>query len=227
MCRGLVCVLLLQQHIPGSFLFRYGDPVRTIFRKYGEGSYRALLFDPTIIMSNQVDKFCLMRIWANSPHIGSEVARFSRKYFFSAAVVAYAVISSYQWAGFPYDNLCRSGKEDYNPITGASRTYSNVVLLNGNVLPSVTVRSDEYFQYCRQSWRGFEHLPFPPTPRQQGDQHWMTPSQEKLTRLYGNTAVFFLSGYLLYFFGAAAAGYFLSWFRGVTNPKGMSAEASV
>jgi hypothetical protein len=169
-------------------------------------------------MLTQVDKFCLMRIWANSPFIGSEVARFSRRYFFSAAVVAYAIVSSYQWAGFPYDNLCRLDE----PLTGANRTYTNVTLLNGTVLPSVTVENDEFYYFCRQNWKGFERLPFPPTPRQQGDLHWMTESQETLTRLYGYTAVIFLTGYLVFFFGAAAADYLFSWFRGVANPKGMS-----
>jgi hypothetical protein len=38
--------------------------------------------------------------------LGNTISRFSRKYFFSAAIVAMAIVSSYYWSGFPYDNLC-------------------------------------------------------------------------------------------------------------------------
>ena len=41
----------------------------------------------------------------------------SRRYFFSLAIVAMAIMSSYYWAGWPYDNLC--------PVEGetANATY--------------------------------------------------------------------------------------------------------
>lgn len=163
-----------------------------------------------------------MRIWANTPFIGPEVAKFSRRYFFSAAVVAYAIISAYQWAGFPYDDLCRS----VEPRAGAEGIYEGVVLANGDVLADpISVQNDEFFTYCRQNWRGFERLPFPPVARKQPDDaYWMTDSQETLTNMYGYTAVVFLSGYLIFFFGAAGLDYFLSWFRGVYKPKGATAD---
>lgn len=165
-----------------------------------------------------------MRVWANTPFIGSEVAKFSRRYFFSAAVVAYAIISAYQWAGFPYDNLCRKDE----PQTGAEGTYEGVSLANGGVLEDpITVENDEFFKFCRQSWRGFDRLPFPPTARQQPDDtYWMTDSQETLTGLYGYTAVVFLASYLFFFFGAAGFDYFLSWFRGVYKSKGTVTKPS-
>lgn len=52
------------------------------------------------------DRFSLMRTWKRAPMLGNTISRFSRKYFFSAAIVAQAIVSSYYWSGFPYDNLC-------------------------------------------------------------------------------------------------------------------------
>jgi hypothetical protein len=38
--------------------------------------------------------------------LGNTISSFSRKYFFSAAILAMAIASSYYWSGFPFDNLC-------------------------------------------------------------------------------------------------------------------------
>jgi hypothetical protein len=92
-----------------------------------------------LIVQYYVDKFCLMRIWAPSAALGSEVAKFSRKYMFTIAVVAYAVISAYAFAGFPYDNLCR--KDD--PTFGAAGTY-NI----RNSTNTTVVEEDEFFVFC-------------------------------------------------------------------------------
>jgi len=47
----------------------------------------------------------IQRTWKRAPMLGNTISRFSRKYFFSTALVAMAIISSYYWSGFPYDNL--------------------------------------------------------------------------------------------------------------------------
>lgn len=52
------------------------------------------------------DRFSLMRTWKRAPMLGNTISSFSRKYFFSAAIVAMAIASSYYWSGFPFDNLC-------------------------------------------------------------------------------------------------------------------------
>ena len=48
----------------------------------------------------------VQRTWRRKPMLGTTIARFSRQYFFSGAVVAKAIVASYTWAGFPYDDLC-------------------------------------------------------------------------------------------------------------------------
>ena len=52
------------------------------------------------------DKFCLMRLWSPGAFIGTQLAVFNRRYFLSAALLAFAIVSSYSYAEFPYDNLC-------------------------------------------------------------------------------------------------------------------------
>ena len=119
---------------------RYTDLTKVLFVCfYYAALYPAVFFFGTAILIVQyyADKFCLMRIWANSAALGSEVAKFSRKYFFSIAVVAYAVISAYAFAGFPYDNLCRSE----SPQFGGAGNYS----VSGEPYP-VTI--DEIFVFC-------------------------------------------------------------------------------
>ena len=60
----------------------------------------------TLAVRYWVDKFCLLRVWSPAPMLGSEIADMSRVYFFSLASVGYAVMSSYNYASFPYDNAC-------------------------------------------------------------------------------------------------------------------------
>ena len=119
---------------------RYTDLTKVLFVCfYYSALYPAVFFFGTAILIVQyyADKFCLMRIWANSAALGSEVAKFSRKYFFTIAVVAYAVISAYAFAGFPYDNLCRKKQ----PQFGAAGTY----YVENKPYP---VTEDEVFVYC-------------------------------------------------------------------------------
>ncbi len=53
-----------------------------------------------------MDRFSLMRTWKRAPALGTSISKFSRKYFISSAVIAMAIVSSYYWASFRFDNLC-------------------------------------------------------------------------------------------------------------------------
>jgi hypothetical protein len=75
--------------------------------------YYALLFPAgfffaaaTLAIHYLVDKYCLLRKWAPAPMLGSAIADMSRIYFFSSAIAVYAVVSSYNFASWPYDNAC-------------------------------------------------------------------------------------------------------------------------
>ena len=65
-----------------------------------------------------VDRFSLMRTWKRAPLLGTRISEFSRRYFFSTAVAAMALVSSYYWSGFPFDNLCDNGESSADPFEG-------------------------------------------------------------------------------------------------------------
>lgn len=147
--------------------------------------------------------------------VGSELAQFSRRYFFSGALLAYVLVSAYAWAQFPYDNLC----DPENPtVTGLSGTYDYVTA--DGTTTSVTVTQDYPVVFCRQSWLEADGFPFPPTPKLQPEGlKWMNASQERLTTIYGWTSVAALVGFIVIFFGSAISRFCLSWFKGVTEPE--------
>lgn len=163
-----------------------------------------------------------MRIWGYSPFVGSEVAQFSRKYFFSGAILAYAVISAYAWAGFPYDNLCPEAES-----SGAAGVYINATVASekNDGPQNITVVDEQFFQYCRQNWRAFNGFGFPPVPGKQPEGgEWMNENQEMLASIYGWTALAFLIGFIVLFFGSGILKYFQSWFRGIYKSEGQKQE---
>jgi hypothetical protein len=176
--------------------------------------------------NSQTDRYCLMRIWAWAPSLGGELARFSRRYFFSGALLAMAIVSSYAWAQFPYDNLC--DPTDPTDVTSGfgNKNYTNVILLNGDsVTVEVKEEHDTSVVFCNQNWREQSDIFFPPTSRvQPEDARWMDDSQEDLTDVYGWTALACLVSFVLIFFGGTVTRLFLSLFRGVHAPDGQKQE---
>jgi hypothetical protein len=88
---------------------RYTDLSSVLFLTF----YYAALFPAgyflaalTLTVHYWVDKFSLLRVWKPAPVVGSEIGRFSRTYFLSAAVAVFALMSSFNFASFPYDNAC-------------------------------------------------------------------------------------------------------------------------
>jgi hypothetical protein len=116
--------------------------------------FPAGFFFGAVILAIQyfVDKFSLMRLWGWSPLIGSDLAVFSRRYFFTSALIALSLVSSYTWAQFPYDNICDNSEAQ----SGFNGTYTEVStfrgeLVNGDGLSDVI--QDTSVVYCDQSWR--------------------------------------------------------------------------
>jgi hypothetical protein len=98
----------------------------------------------------------MMRIWGWTPFIGSQLAVFSRRFFFTGALISFAAVSSYVWAQFPYDNIC--DPNDLNNMTDVSGIYNGVEyggdtngLVNSNGIVEVTQSNSVV--YCSQSWR--------------------------------------------------------------------------
>ena len=210
---------LMNLHFQGtaySLAERYTDLSKVLFLCFFYSAlYPAVFFFGTAILAVQyyTDKFSLMRIWSNNACLGSEVAKLSRKYFFSFAVVAYAIISAYAFAGFPYDNLCLPDDE----TTGADRTYT----VSNATFTTIDVTDPRYFVFCEQRWSSFTGLPFPPTSASQpANISWMSDSQETMTTLYGWTAVAFLVGFVVLVVWSGMTSYWRSWFGGENSHNG-------
>jgi hypothetical protein len=141
-----------------------------------------------------VDRFSLMRTWKRPPQLGTSISKFSRRYFFSLAVVAMAIMSSFYWSGFPFDNLC----ELEEPVDDAYLGTFKVRALDANSrgrMHNATVQfgqGDHPYRVCSQNLmapgRSGSAFPFTPDKQPTGDE-WMTPDQEEVTIVFGWTAL--------------------------------------
>jgi hypothetical protein len=97
-----------------------------------------------------------------------------------------AIISSYYWSGFPFDNLCP---------TDQSINYTSqwtIKPLSGPELELTLSEEDTIFKYCLQDFfrfdRGEPRFPFVPGFQPEGDE-WMTDDQEIVTNIYGWSSI--------------------------------------
>jgi hypothetical protein len=148
-----------------------------------------------IILSIQyfVDRFSLFRLWGWNPQLGAELATFSRKYMILGCLAVFAIVSSFIFAQFPYDNVC----DPPDPRTGVAGGYAGVTLANGQLVNEgvtgsegiVVVNQDTSVVFCDQSRAGSDEFWFPATKRVQGDgsltwfsdeqvRFWMRPRIE-------------------------------------------------
>jgi hypothetical protein len=123
------------------------------------------------------DRFSLMRSWKRPPHLGTRISKFSRRYFFSLAILAMAVMSSYYWSGFPFDNLCMNDSFVDSEYVGSFTINANDATGLDHVPVQVTISPSSFdFRYCLQNFLkpSNEHT-FPFIPDQQaGGDEWMT-----------------------------------------------------
>ena len=129
------------------------------------------------------DRFSLMRSWKRAPSLGSRMSKFSRRYFFPLSIVSMAVLSSFYWAGFPFDNLCQLDQE-------IGQDYAGTWIVGNETI--VVEASDPAFGFCLQNFwrydRDEKRFPFLPEFQRSGAE-WMTDEQETVTRLWGWTSV--------------------------------------
>lgn len=171
---------------------RYTNMTKTLFLTFYYCSIYPSAFlvcAITLFVNFNVDKFSLMRTWQPSPAVGASIANFSRTYFMSSAFAAMAIVSSYFFAGFPYDNLCA---EDVSH----SAYYGTWQIIDGNGRTSsaTVVPGERSFKYCDQFLGPGPQFAFPVGPEKQPpDATWMTSEQEQLTGIYGIVSISALS----------------------------------
>jgi hypothetical protein len=138
-----------------------------------------------------VDKFCLLRTYGPAPQVGGDVAEFSRSYFFTSALAAYALMLSYNYAGFPFDNACNTEEA----VPAEYYEGGNFTIVNGKDEPEEFMvkveKGDAAFSFCLQDMLRFTNpRAFPALPSFQRDgMEWMSDDQERATRLLGWTSV--------------------------------------
>mmetsp|Transcript_36061 Transcript_36061/g.78980 ORF Transcript_36061/g.78980 Transcript_36061/m.78980 type:complete len:445 (-) Transcript_36061:1655-2989(-) len=171
------------------------------------------------------DRFSLMRTWKPAPKLGNRISRMSRKYFSPTAVIAMAVISSYSWTGFPYDNLCET-----NETVNDSSYYGrhNITAADNSTFAIVTVGPrDETYRYCLQDLIRMPNvIAFPALPvwQPEGDE-WMTSDQEHLTSVYGWTSLGIICLVLLLIILSTLVRA-RNLFRGTYDPTGRDMEVN-
>ena len=117
--------------------------------------------------------------------VGSKVADMSRHHFFTSALAIYAIMSSYNFASFPYDNACQLDKVIPSDYVG----YFHATDGAGNPV-SIAVEEDaSVYKYCNQDMLRYHPPAFPAVPsnQPQGDE-WMDPEQA-FTSVFGWTSV--------------------------------------
>lgn len=133
------------------------------------------------------DRHSLMRTWKRAPPLGPGISEFSRRYFVSTSFLAMAIMSSYFWASFPFDNLCE------NDYSAPPAYYDEQTLLrfDSNQTETITLNAaSPSYRFCNQDFfkaKG-RNFPFIPSHQPEGDE-WMTDDQETVTLIYGWAAV--------------------------------------
>jgi hypothetical protein len=115
---------------------------------------------------------------------------FSRRYFFSLACVAMAILSSFYWSGFPFDNICPN--EDIDPAFVGDFTVIPKDGDDGAKGESVNfTKSDVDYRFCTQDLLtpGLGNtFPFVASKQPEGGE-WMSDDQELVTTIFGWSSI--------------------------------------
>lgn len=150
------------------------------------------------------DRFSLMRTWKRAPHVSTEISTYSRRYFFSSACIFLAVMSSFYWSAYPFDNMCiienmtvsdpqiaaiaTKEVEGTHDITISNRF--NTAVKNETI---VIAEDDPVYKFCAQDFILRENGPDFPFIYREGDGEWMDEEQQFLSYFFGWTAVAVIS----------------------------------
>ena len=173
----------------------------------------------TLLVNYFTDRFSLMRTWKRPPLLGPKISQFSRTYFFTLAILAMSLMSSYYWAGFPFDNLCPTGISVNGTWVG---NWTDVGEKRAEV---VTVEAgDQRYKFCQQDFfrltpdENQSKFPFLPENQPEGGE-WMSDDQEILSNVHGWTFVAILCTVVLSFIWNWWHG-FMQLFRGSYEARG-------
>lgn len=155
-----------------------------------------------------------MRLWSPGALIGTQLAVFNRRYFLSAALLAFAIVSSYAYAEFPYDNLCDPVEND-----GGGLEVSGIVSVtfwNGTAGEINVPGTNSPATFCRMNYWLIPGFNFPALPSAQelSQGEWMSESQELLVTIFGWSSLAALVIFVLVVFGNAITNAVRTLFSG-------------
>lgn len=169
----------------------------------------------TMATHYMTDKYCLLRIWAPSPKIGTKLSKFCRV-FIMISLVVLALVSSYYVAGFPFDNACEGDQVpseyvgDFNAIDGDGNKISVSIDANENT-----------FYYCDMDMQRYRPPVFPAWASNQPEgKEWMDQDQENISWLFGWTSIATVGLVGLIFLNRVLFKYFRYMFVGHYKPTG-------
>jgi hypothetical protein len=143
-----------------------------------------------------------MRSWQRAPRVGTEISTISLNYFFSTALFFLALMSSFYWSAFPFDNLCPTEDVANSTVVGTYRIEAEEHGIEN--YDNVTVsENDPVWRFCNQDFilrpSSSEFL-FPFIYREdnngrvvEGFGEWMSEEQQFLSNLFGWTSVAFIA----------------------------------
>lgn len=137
----------------------------------------------TFVIHYCTDKYCVLRVWAPSPTIGTSISVYCRV-FIMATVVVLAIVSSYYVAGFPFDNACAT-TEIVPPEYIGNYTAST----GDGVDITVSIKADDYsFAFCNMDMEKYGAFPAWASNQPVGKE-WMDKDQANIAWLFGWTSV--------------------------------------
>jgi len=150
----------------------------------------------TLFIHYWTDKFCILRTWDRAPRLGTQVTM-NAKAFIMLTIIAFAVVSSFYVASFPFDNAC----EDESAVPSEYVGTWTIRVGDGSTATAVVEEGDDTYHFCNQDMLRFKPPAFPAVPSNQPEGgEWMEPGQEKIASIYGWTSLFVLIGVLVIIF---------------------------
>jgi len=168
----------------------------------------------TLAVHYWVDKFCLLRNWAQAPALGTKIADMSRLYFFTGSLLAYALMASYNFASFPYDNACELDETASSDYVGS---FSGKAA-NGMLVDFVVFEGDSTYKFCNQDMLRYKPWPaFPAVPSAQPvGSEWMSYGQS-FAFIFGWTSVVVIIFVILVYLNAIRKACYLLMFGGFVS----------
>jgi len=217
---------------PYTLAERYTELTKILFLAYYYAVYLPLGFffcTAALVVYYYSDKFCLLRVWAPAPMIGSQISTLSRTYFFTTAFVAFTILSAYAYVHFPTDNLCVIDETDIEQYEYAQSfmpgTYNATLGNNGTVVP-ITIEEFEdgtpfVYRFCNQYALFGRQFP---TIHLMDEFEWLTSDQELIAKAYGWASMIILALVVLGIFGMRIAESCYGLFKGTYEEVGVSQQ---